>query len=149
VPERKVHSNHVRTAQDSADSDLIGIVMRQSPNSREGSHRRHTYPMTTQGVTVEADEDGPPGTSVPELTHRASSTHRSPASTQSAAKKRASQQRPFKRRGMSARLARLTASKMHIVGLTSSGVASKDARRPLQKRKRLESTNMWDALDTG
>jgi hypothetical protein len=81
---------------------------------------------------------------VPGLTHRASSTHRCPASTQKAMK-RASQQPPSKRRGMSARP---TASKLHTVSLTSSRRTSQAARRPQPKRRHCERTKQENERDT-
>ena len=136
IPKRKVGSNLARTALDNGDSD-------SSACSEEKPKQQRTTSSNPR-LPTEADENDPSSTRVPGPTHRASSTHRCPASTQRAMR-RASQQPPSKRRGMSARP---TASKMHTVGLTSSGRTSQVARRPQPKRKHCERTKQETELDT-
>jgi hypothetical protein len=101
VLNRKVRSNHVSTAQDSAGADSSACYTAEPKQPRSIPSKPHqTLPSQITG----ADEDGAPCTSasVPGQTHRASSTHRGLASIQRAAKRRASWQRPSKKRGMSA-----------------------------------------------
>jgi hypothetical protein len=64
VPKRKVHNNHVRSAKDNADSDSSTCYEAVTKQPRTISSTPH-QPLTTQGVTTEADEDGSPCTSAP------------------------------------------------------------------------------------
>ncbi len=116
IPKRKVSSNLARTAQDNGDSDS-SACSEEKPKQQRTTSLTPGQSLSNKRLPTEADEDDPSCTSAPGPTHRASSTHRCPASTQRATMRRASQQPPSKWRGMSARP---IVGKMHTVGLTSS-----------------------------
>ncbi len=117
--------------KDNGDSDS-SACSEGKPKQQRTTSLLPGQPLSDQRLPTEADEDDPSGTSVPGPTHRVSLTHSCPASTQRATMRRASQQLPSKRRG------RPTASKMHTVGLTSSGRTSQVARRQQPMRKHCE-----------
>jgi hypothetical protein len=89
-----------RPLKENADSDSSACY-EERPKQQSTTSLTPGQPLTNRRLPAEADEDDPPGTSVPGPTYGASSTH--PASTQRATMRRASQHPPPKTRGMSAR----------------------------------------------